>query len=200
MSAARTIHITDVMIYGFSETEEALVASAAPNKETRVTNTACFTDLLALPAYAQIVNVSATASEDLETLFEYYTEVGSFSETVILVGNANIPDSLKKKFHQFADFDALMQNLKFLLLSASRRTKRNESFSNTLSNAIVILSEIRKHPGTTTAQLAEKLEISQRSVQRYIETLRVAGEWIEYDTSLKGWKLTDGVSVLWGDL
>ncbi len=200
MNVTRTIHITDVMIYGFSEAEEALVASAAPNKETRVINTDCFTDLLALPAYAQIVKVSATVPEDLETLFEYYIEVGSFSETVILVGDAAIPDSLKKKIHLYADFDSLMQNLKYLLLSASRRTKRNESFSNTLSNAIVILSEIRKNPGTTTAQLAERLDISQRSVQRYIETLRVAGEWIEYDTSLKGWKLTDGVSVLWGDL
>lgn len=38
----------------------------------------------------------------------------------------------------------------------------------------------------TTVQIAKNLEISQRSVQRYIETLRVAGEWIEYDRTLKG--------------
>lgn len=36
------------------------------------------------------------------------------------------------------------------------------------------------------------LEITQRSVQRYIETLRIAEKWIEYDRNLKGSKLTDG--------
>lgn len=55
------------------------------------------------------------------------------------------------------------------------------------------------HPGITTVQIAKEIEISQRSFQRYIETLRVAGEWIEYDRTLKGWKLTDGKSILWGD-
>ena len=34
---------------------------------------------------------------------------------------------------------------------------------------------------------------------KYIETLRVAGEWIEYDTTHKGWYLQVGKSVLWGD-
>ena len=27
-----------------------------------------------------------------------------------------------------------------------------------------------------------------------------AGEWIEYDRTLRGWNLTEGKSVLWGDL
>ena len=43
-------------------------------------------------------------------------------------------------------------------------------------------------------------ELSTRSVQRYIETLRCAGEWIEYDTSLKGWKLLHNVSMLIGEV
>ena len=64
---------------------------------------------------------------------------------------------------------------------------------------LVLHWQMRLYPGITTAQLAKKIEISQRSVQRYIETLRVAGEWIEYDRNLKGWKLADGKSVLWGD-
>ncbi|RHT71232.1 HTH domain-containing protein [Ruminococcaceae bacterium AM28-23LB] len=51
----------------------------------------------------------------------------------------------------------------------------------------------------STRESAEKLEVSERSVQRYIETLRIAGEWIEYDTALKGWKLSVGKSVLWDD-
>ena len=54
-------------------------------------------------------------------------------------------------------------------------------------------------PDKKSVLLSEELEISQRSVQRYIATLKAAGEWIEYDKILKGWKLTDRKSVLWGD-
>ena len=63
----------------------------------------------------------------------------------------------------------------------------------------MILSKIRLCPSVTTTQLAEELEISKRSVQRYIATLTVAGEWIDYDRRLREWKLTEGKSVLWGD-
>ena len=62
-----------------------------------------------------------------------------------------------------------------------------------------ILAAIRKKPGITTQELADDCEISKRSVQRYIETLRLSGEWIEYDPSMRGWKLFHGVSMLIGD-
>ena len=90
--------------------------------------------------------------------------------------------------------------MKYVLLGAYKKTKKNENFSSTLANTIIILSQIRNKPFITTKELAEKLELSERTTQRYIETLRVAGEWIEYDTSRKGWKLCDGKSILWGDI
>lgn len=88
---------------------------------------------------------------------------------------------------------------KYLLIESCQKRKKSESFSATLANAIFILSSIRNFPGITTKELSDKLEISPRSVQRYIETLRIAGEWIEYDPAQKGWKLSTGKSVLWGD-
>lgn len=192
-------HTDLIMMYGFSEDEVRQAETILPNKKAEVADIECFTDILAVRSYAILINAPNTAKNDLETFFKYYTEVGYFSEILIIVGNTYIPENLKKSIHLYDTFDSLMGDLKYLLLSAYRRNKKNETFSTTLSNAIVILSEIRKHPGVTSAQLAEKLELSLRSVQRYIETLRVAGEWIEYDKALKGWKLTDGKSVLWGD-
>lgn len=117
-----------------------------------------------------------------------------------MVGHAEIPKQLKGRIKVFSSFEELQSDLKYILLSAYRNSKKNETFSAMLANAIMILSQIRIYPGTTTEQLAKRLEISRRSVQRYIETLRVAGEWIEYDRTLRGWKLTEGKSVLWGDL
>lgn len=140
------------------------------------------------------------SADDLEMLWEFYLEVSSVSETVVLVGHAEIPKQLKGRIKVFSSFEELQSDLKYILLSAYRNSKKNETFSAMLANAIMILSQIRIYPGTTTEQLAKRLEISRRSVQRYIETLRVAGEWIEYDRTLRGWKLTEGKSVLWGDL
>ncbi|MCD8379157.1 MAG: HTH domain-containing protein [Lachnospiraceae bacterium] len=192
-------HTDLIMMYGFSEDEVSRAETVLPNKQAEIADVECFTDILAVRSYAVLINVSNISKTDLETFFEYYTEVGYFSEILIIVGDTYIPENLKKSIHLYDTFDSLMVDMKYLLLSAYQRNKRNETFSTTLSNAIVILSEIRKHPGVTSAQLADKLELSLRSVQRYIETLRVAGEWIEYDHALKGWKLTDGKSVLWGD-
>ena len=115
------------------------------------------------------------------------------------MGDVTIPNELRKHIAVYKDFDSLSEKLKYILLSAYRKQKKSENFSATLANAIMILSTIRRKPYITSSELAEKLEMSQRSVQRYIETLRVAGEWIEYDTVHKGWHLQVGKSVLWGD-
>lgn len=200
LDMAILVHKHDVFMYGFSDEEAAQVESALPNKDSDVVPLECFTDIMALPAYAVIINASKICSDDLHTLFDYYTEAGSLDEAVIFVGNVDIPRHLARKLRRYEGFDLLMRDLKYLLLSASQQCKKYEDFSRSLAKAIVILSEIRKSPGTTTAQLADKLEISPRSVQRYIETLRMAGEGIEYDKSQKGWTLIDGKSILWGDI
>ena len=62
------------------------------------------------------------------------------------------------------------------------------------------LSLIRKHPGITSKELASRVSVPLRTIQRTIAALQAAGEWIEYDRTLRGWKLFDGVSVLFGDV
>lgn len=194
------IHANNVFVYGFTPNEEKVIKNVLPAKDSILTSTDCFTDIIACSSYAAIINIPAVSDGDLEMLWDYCIEVGfAMSEEIILVGDVNIPKQLKTKIQAYSDFGELEDNLKYVILSAYHNNKKQENFSSTLANAIMILSRIRLHPGITTVQLAKDLEISQRSVQRYIETLRVAGEWIEYDRTLKGWKLTNGKSILWGD-
>lgn len=54
---------------------------------------------------------------------------------------------------------------------------------------------IRSRSSIRTQELVEELELSPRTIQRYISTLQAAGEWIAYDHK-KGWYLQDGVSPL----
>lgn len=193
------IPINHIFAYGFTLDEEKIIEKMLPTKESVLISIDCFTDLIACNSYLMIINVPAVSHDDLNMLWDFYLEVGPVSESVVLVGDVRVPKQLKNKMQIYQDFEELKKNLKYVILPAYRHNKKSESFSSTLANAILILSQIRLYPGITTAQLAQNIEISPRSVQRYIETLRVAGEWIEYDRKLKGWKLTDGKSVLWGE-
>lgn len=193
------MHANLIATFGLNEDENAYIEKNLPQKECQIMDTDEVTDIVAASEFAVIVRADAMNQADIDLLYDYYGEVAPLSETVIFIGDVMIPAKLKNHIAVYKDFDTLKENLKYILLSAYRKQKKSENFSATLANAILILSTIRRQPYITSAELAEKLELSQRSVQRYIETLRVAGEWIEYDTAHKGWHLQVGKSVLWGD-
>lgn len=193
------MHANLIATFGLNEDENAYIEKNLPQKECEIMDTDVVTDIVASSEFAVIVRADAMSQADMDLLYDYYGEVAPLSETVIFIGDVMIPAKLKNHIAVYKDFDTLKENLKYILLSAYRKQKKSENFSATLANAILILSNIRRQPYITSAELAEKLELSQRSVQRYIETLRVAGEWIEYDTAHKGWHLQVGKSVLWGD-
>ena len=191
--------ITLIGTFGLTDEQIAVIKDNIPTKNCEIMDTECFTDIITRCEMAVIVMWDKLSEIDEATLIEFYTEIAPFSETLVLIGDVNIPNELKNEVSIYATFDEFAENVKYILLSAYRKTKKNENFSATLANSLLILSEIRKHEYVTTKDLAEKLELSERTIQRYIETLRVAGEWIEYDVAHRGWKLWEGKSILWGD-
>ena len=193
----------DIMLigtFGLSDEQISIIKENIPTKNCEVMDTDCFSDIVACSEMAIIVVWDKLSEDDRILLIEFYTEIAPFSETLVLIGDAKVPDKLKKEVSIYATFEEFASNVKYILLSAYRKTKKNVNFSTALANSILILNMIRKKPYVTTKELAEKLERSERTVQRYIETLRVAGEWIEYDLSHRGWILQEGKSILWGDL
>ncbi|WP_304973808.1 winged helix-turn-helix transcriptional regulator [uncultured Alistipes sp.] len=186
--------------FGLTEDELAAISADLPSADWDLTCTDCGSDLIAIPYLVTIVRSDASTAEELSVLWGLCLEVAEAAKTVISIGDTGIPSTLRPKVRVFPDFEAMVPKLKYLLLDALRRSKKGKAFSKTLANAIQILCEIRSRPGVTTRQLAEKFELSPRSVQRYVETLRVAGEWIEYDARTRGWRLgCGGRSILWDD-
>lgn len=184
---------------GLTADEISVIKKNVPQKDCEIMDTDDATDIIAVSEMAVIVKADAVDKSDIDMLYDFYREIAPFSETVVFIGSVELPEDLTRHIMVYESFDVLADKIKYLLLSAYRKQKKSESFSATLANAITILSLIRKQPYITSAELAEKLELSQRSVQRYIETLRVAGEWIEYSPDKRGWMLSEGKSVLWGD-
>ena len=192
--------ITLIGTYGLSEAQLEIIKANIPTKKCEVMETESFSDIVACSEMAIVVIWDKLTVDDKSLLIDFYSEIAPFSETMILIGEPHIPEELKKEVSVYPTFEEFSDKAKYVLLSAYRRSKKNENFSATLANSIMILSLIRNKPFVTTKELAEKLELSERTVQRYIETLRVAGEWIEYDVSRRGWMLSEGKSMLWGDI
>lgn len=188
-----------IQVLGLTLDEISIVKKNVPKKDCKIMVTDEYRDLIAISAMAVIIRSDAVDKEDVDILIDWYKEIAPFSESVAFIGKVQLPKELTRHIVVYESFDVFADKIKYFLLSACRKQKKTENFSATLANAIMILSLIRKQPYITSAELSEKLELSQRSVQRYIETLRVTGEWIEYSSEKKGWMLSAGKSVLWGD-
>jgi len=192
----------DVLVYGISDNQFAIICEELPSSDIRVVDCSdCFTDIIALPYIAVILNPDVMEQEHIDYFNDYANEVLYFTEKIIFTKDHPVLKQLNKNVkHVVLDGDfEIKAKIKYLLLDATRSDRRNDTYSDTISQTIRVLSEIRKHPGITTAELAEIIERNAKTVQRYITTLNCAGEFIEYDRKKKGWFLFDNKSVLWGD-
>ncbi len=190
-----------VVVYGLSEEQIKEVEDAITIKDCEVYSAESFTDTIALPLMASITIWNVLSEEDKAFFVEYYSDVIPFAETVILIGDVDIPQEIKKRISIYSTYEEFRPKMKYELLNAHGKIKKDTDYSKTLMFSLKILKSIRNKPYITTRELAEDLELSERSIQRYIETLRVAGEAIEYDVKRKGWKLQcDGMSILSGEV
>lgn len=186
---------------GLTEKQNALVKANLPSHDCELYIADDPTDLIAINCEAMIVNASAMEQDSADMIFDLYTQIdGCTDETVIWLGEPKPPKELQKFFKCYDSFDAITDKLKYLLLTAHSKSKKAHEYSEKLVNGLKILALIRSHPGISTQKLAELTELPLRSVQRYIAALQATGEWIEYDRSLRGWKLFHGISMLYGEV
>lgn len=192
--------IGKIITFGLTNSQNTMVKGCLPAKGYSLLCTDSATDLIALNATAFIINASKLKPDEVDLLWDYYSEVdGCTDETVLWIGEPLPPKSMKKILKNYESFDSISENLKYLLLAAHKRTKKAHDYSKQLADGLLILSLIRKHPGIRTQELSLRTGLVVRSVQRYISALQATGEWLEYDSSNRGWQLQYGISILFGD-
>lgn len=189
-----------VIVKGLSLDEIEFIKANLPNNEIEILVTDEVTDLVAISATVLFLNIDKFNEEEKSLIIDCYTEIGDCSdETVFWIGEEEPPKHLKKRFQYYRKFEDVLGNMKYMLLKSYQQSKKVKEFSKRLADSLIILSEIRLHPGIKTQELATKMEVSTRTIQRYIATLQMAGEWIEYDHVNKGWRLQYGISIFFGD-
>ena len=110
--------------FGLSDEQISSVESNLPIKSCEIMDTDCFTDIVAISEMAIIVIWEKLSDDDRNLLIEFYSEIAPFSETMILIGDVNIPEELKKYVSIYDSFDAFLVNMKYVLLGAYRRSKK----------------------------------------------------------------------------
>ena len=185
-----------IITYGLTNEEIVELQNVKPNKDCSIIIADCATDIIAIGAYTAIVRKSELDQSDYDLLSSYLEEVGDYADTVILIGEDDKLQKYSKKVKVFATFGDFIEKAKFTLVASYAKHKQSDEFSSKISFALRIVILIKRNPGISTAVLAEELGVSQRSVQRYIKTLCMSGEWIDYDTSLHGWRLEHEKSFL----
>jgi len=186
-----------VMTFGLTKMQNESVGKVLPIKECELYVTDVPEDLIAISASAVIINAEKLSKSNVDMMFNYYSEIGkSADETVYWIGVPEPPKQLQKVIRTYSCFDELSVELKYQLLTAYRKSRKAKDFSRKMADCIKIISLVKARPGIKTQEIAERLEVSTRTVQRYISTLQVAGEGIEYDNTKKGWFLPGNYSIL----
>ena len=195
-----SIRWPNIFIYGLTDEEKEVLEKALPGKEVEITDiTGEAVCLVEKVDFAVIINPYNITDDELEFFESFYEDADGCTESIIFTQKK---EGVLNKFKavrtvEYEDLFDMEKNLKYELLQALQKTSKSENYSEKLAMLIKILFAIRNKPYITTKELAEKIEKSDRTVQRYIETLRCAGEFIGYDRQKKGWHLVvDGKSVL----
>lgn len=194
------IETKNIFIYGLTEKEEHILNKALPKKDIDIADiTDAATDIVSCSNFALIINLENISDDELQVFEDFYSDADDSTEIIVFTsGEEWVLDKFKKvKTIVYKDLFEMEQKLKYELLKAYQRTAKSNGYSDKLAMLIKILFAIRNKPYITTRELADKIERTDRTVQRYIETLRCAGEFIGYDRQKKGWYLmVDGKSVL----
>lgn len=192
--------VNTIITFGITPEDQSRVFGKLPSDEYIFHNTDCASDIITILACAVIISASEIARDEMKILSDFYHEVGeALDEYIFWIGSPTSPFPKSKHIKYFLTMDSFLSSLPYSILDAQHKHNKTKDFSRRLADCLQILSEVRSHPGITSKELSEKLELSLRTVQRNVATLQAAGEWIEYNRKRKGWFLQDGISILFGD-
>lgn len=156
----------------------------------------CEADLIAIPFNLAVVDPDKIGKSFLWYLLETYKMENPKELSIVYTktANNNIPRTLMKYFINpiSEELDAIQLKLTILnrRTSIAKRKKNKRSYDKRIFRLFSILKKLQfKNSCITVDELCEEFNVSRRTIERDIELLRYAGEYIEFDKLKKSYTL-----------
>jgi hypothetical protein len=171
-----------IMLFGLGDKEITLLVKCLPQCD--FTYAEVWIDIIAIPADLVIADFSGLDDESIEVIYDFYKQIEPSPEQIFITNSKNKEVKIKSVRYVYNLFES-EQNARTMVLGALHDTSRDVDFSRRLLLALDIMKMICSNPGISTKELAKAEELSERSIKRYIDVLRMAGADIEYKD--RGW-------------
>ena len=171
-----------IMLFGLHDDAITLLVKCLPQCD--FTYAEVWTDIIALQADLVVADFALLKEDEISVIYDYYKQIEPSPEQIIVTNSKNI----EKKIKSIRYINNLFESERIArttVLSALHDTMRDVDFSRRMVLTLNVMRNICNHPGITTKELSELEEISERSVKRYIDTLRMSGAIIDYKE--RGW-------------
>lgn len=178
-----------ILLYGLKADEMEQVMKVLSGCEFKYATD--WQDIIAIPADLIIANLKDASDECKKTVAQYYKEIEPAEVRLILVEYISELEKIKSVEY----IKEFLENEKIIRVTALKclhESKRDVDFSERISRILMVMRDICKYPGISTKELSDRFEVSERSIKRYIDTLRMSGAEIEYKN--RGWHC---VLALW---
>jgi len=144
-------------------------------------------DFFAFTVFAAVINPEVI-NMDIEEIVEacgFGQKCLVFTSSVEWKGDRHAVGTDVVMMDEKKDFG---EQISKILLGAHKKKEKNYYFSRKLDYCFRVLKWIKQEPGIKTAEIAKRLEVPNRSALRYIEILRLSGEFIIYCPQKRGWQ------------
>lgn len=187
----------DVLVLGESQRNIGRIQNKLPLKGVTLREIKNLSEMGFDKDMVVIIRPKSVSTAEITRLFRLDEAHLPPSATFLFSEPISVPAAFRQKVKVFNNIDEMLDKLKFILLERKNAPKKRPPAGNRVLKAMRILSLIQKKPGITTRLLAQKTDVSVRTVQRYIQTLKILDENLYYDPVGRGWRLPGNRSALW---
>jgi len=158
----------------------------------------CVSDLIAVPAFMNIINPLDLTEEETDEIFQWFSfleEAGDQNSLCVLFTSVppfKIPAKVEKyvlRTPEFIDDDYLKLKILNKRASATRHNGQRQSYDRKVFRLLKIVKILKSEGIMYVEDMCNEFNISPKTVRRDIEMWNALGEVIEYDRNKKGYVL-----------
>ncbi len=187
-----------IVAYHLDKVMTDILSSIANKLKVTISWADCVTDLIAFPAFMNIVNPLKLTEKEMDEVFQWFSfleETGDPKGLCILftsVPTFKIPAKVKKyiiKTPEIIDGDYLKLKILNKRTSAARHKNQHRSYDRKIFRILSILKVLKTQKVMHIEDMCNDFNVCPKTIKRDIDLLNALGEIIEYDKVKKGYVL-----------